>query len=372
MSVGLYDTARVRLNGHVVTSMSKSSPPHTRKSCEECGAKTMGECPKCYFAIPVRYCLSHANRVVPYDFPSHCGNCGDAHPWTMRSIQALALAVQGFEGLGSDDATKFQDNAAGIVNDIPMIKCASARLKSIIVKTSTAPSKIKDMLPKMLARKQNISCSNEVGGAPVHVFGVAFSIFCCIKCTRPRGGAAPLGTGSCAPGQICGAFGPNAAPRLLAAAPEEPMPSLPPRAARLDAGEEGLQTGPLRPLFPAAPRGAGRILARMLAGHGHRRAAGRASRFCALRRAPPSSRIAPGAAMDQTAQLLFERSSVCHTVMAADRLAVSKELQGGVDDAGRKYAISFGRIGPLVIPFPPAKTWRARSVGRRPAGGTLS
>lgn len=150
------------------------------------------------------------------------------------------------------------------------------------------------------------------------------------------------------------------------------MPSLPPRAARLDAGEEGLQTGPLRSLFPAALRGAGYILARMLAGHRHRRAAGRASRFCALRRAPPSFSMAPGEAMGQTAQLLFARSSVCHTVMAAGRLAVSKELQCGVDDAGRKYAIGFGGIGPLVIPSPPAKTWRARSVGQRPAGGALS
>lgn len=215
-SGGRYDTTRACVNGRVVTSMSESSPSHTRKFCEERGTKTMGECPKRHFAIPGRYCLSHVNLVAPYDSPSHCASCGDAHPWTMRSIQTFVLAVQGFEEAGPEDAARFQGNMTDIVNYTPMTKPASARLKSIIGKISTQhQGKIKYTLPKMPARRQKVSCSNEAGGVPVCAFGAAFDVPCCIKCTRLRGGAASLGMGRCAPCQLCDAFGPNVAPLVV-------------------------------------------------------------------------------------------------------------------------------------------------------------
>lgn len=137
MSDGRYDAALVCANGHVVTSMLKSSPSHTRNFCEECGAETMAECPKCHHTIPGSYIPSHVNLIYPYDPPKYCGNCGDAYPWTTRRIQALVETVQEFEEVGPEDAAKFRDNVADVVNDTPGTKPASARLKSLIGKMSS-------------------------------------------------------------------------------------------------------------------------------------------------------------------------------------------------------------------------------------------
>ena len=159
MSDGWYDTAQVCMNGHVATIALESSPEQARKFCEECGEKTMSECPECRHAIPGYHNTPGAIVVYEYEPPKHCGGCGSAYPWTARMLQELVEAVGEFEELGPEDAARFRDSVADVVKDTPKTKRASAHIKSLVDKLS-GPHRgvIKDLLLKVAceAAKGNI------------------------------------------------------------------------------------------------------------------------------------------------------------------------------------------------------------------------
>ena len=151
MSDGRYDTAQVCMNGHVATSILESNPERGRKFCEECGEKTINKCTGCNFAIPGQYDSSCVDLRGPYEPPKHCGNCGNAHPWTARRMQALAEAVEEFEEMSREDAAKFKDSVADVVDDTPKTKLAAMRIKSLIDKLSIPhQSMFNDLLLKVV------------------------------------------------------------------------------------------------------------------------------------------------------------------------------------------------------------------------------
>jgi len=84
-----YDTAQICLNGHVITSASKTSPKLKRRFCDKCGATTITECPKCganirgYYHVPGELTVERT-----YILPKFCRDCGVAYPWTESSLKA--------------------------------------------------------------------------------------------------------------------------------------------------------------------------------------------------------------------------------------------------------------------------------------------
>jgi hypothetical protein len=82
-----YDTAQVCLNGHVVTSMSQSSPERLRKFCEKCGEPAITACPTCHQSIQGFY-LNSMVIGLRYELPAFCGECGKPFPWTEQRLEA--------------------------------------------------------------------------------------------------------------------------------------------------------------------------------------------------------------------------------------------------------------------------------------------
>ncbi len=91
-SQSVYDVAQVCLNGHVTNGFSRSSPEFNETFCSNCGERTITVCPACNHAIRGQIAGS---MIVSFPAPSFCHNCGEAYPWTARSLTAARELCHG-------------------------------------------------------------------------------------------------------------------------------------------------------------------------------------------------------------------------------------------------------------------------------------
>lgn len=134
MSDSYYDTAQICLNGHVINTMSSSSPQSNQKHCDECGAQTITACPDCN--IPIRgYC--HVPGVLAffdYKKPGYCYNCGEPYPWTIASLEAAQELADELDNLSADERQQLKDSFPDLVKSTPRTVVAETRFKKLIKK----------------------------------------------------------------------------------------------------------------------------------------------------------------------------------------------------------------------------------------------
>lgn len=77
-----WDTARICLNGHVLTA-HLSKHPDSGNFCAKCGAKAIDHCPNCNTPI----------HGLPFNWnnpwfkpPTYCHECGEPYPWAGRVL----------------------------------------------------------------------------------------------------------------------------------------------------------------------------------------------------------------------------------------------------------------------------------------------
>lgn len=75
------DTMQVCLEGHVVNDSSRMMPAYSKNFCDDCGAKTITQCPKCGKDIPGRRHLRGVFSTSSMEAPRHCQSCGNQFPW---------------------------------------------------------------------------------------------------------------------------------------------------------------------------------------------------------------------------------------------------------------------------------------------------
>lgn len=80
-----WDTARICLNGHVLTS-HLSLHPDVGNYCKRCGAKAIDHCPLC--DAPVKGEPFHS--FGSFKPPRFCDNCGEPYPWADKVDEVLA------------------------------------------------------------------------------------------------------------------------------------------------------------------------------------------------------------------------------------------------------------------------------------------
>jgi len=80
--MGTYDSMQVCMNGHMITSHVHKHPEDLRKFCQECGEKTIVECPECSLFIPGHEDIPGLAYPGPSEPPDYCHGCGSAYPWT--------------------------------------------------------------------------------------------------------------------------------------------------------------------------------------------------------------------------------------------------------------------------------------------------
>ena len=76
-----YDAQQVCMNGHQITANYYNHPEFPRSFCDNCGAKTIYQCPKCGTDIKGKYHVDRRVRIGHTPVPKFCENCGQPFPW---------------------------------------------------------------------------------------------------------------------------------------------------------------------------------------------------------------------------------------------------------------------------------------------------
>jgi hypothetical protein len=77
------DTMQVCLNGHVINAGSRKYPQYNKDFCDECGAKTITNCPNCNAPIPGDMQDTGVAVIggLGETAPDYCQSCGTPFPW---------------------------------------------------------------------------------------------------------------------------------------------------------------------------------------------------------------------------------------------------------------------------------------------------
>lgn len=130
-----HDAAQVCINGHIITELAESHPDYKRNFCQECGKKTITNCPQCNEKIIGYHHITgviHRGSSTP---PSFCPSCGKPYPWTKSKINALKELVKELDEI-SEDEKKILSDVDELIVETPKTELVSTRFKKILRKIS--------------------------------------------------------------------------------------------------------------------------------------------------------------------------------------------------------------------------------------------
>lgn len=103
---GDFDVAEICLTGHIINPNIKKNPNFRKPYCEECGAMTITECPKCNNSIPGRFIYKDCEDDSIWSSPpKFCKYCGSPYPWAEK------LANEFLNNVGTKDYDAFLSHA---------------------------------------------------------------------------------------------------------------------------------------------------------------------------------------------------------------------------------------------------------------------
>ena len=139
-----YDTAKICLNGHVLTTAVKYLKIVDDEYCSTCGKQAISSCPHC--EDPIRG-FRHEEGIdyfdkhfIPpatnsyYALPRFCHKCGRTYPWTETAVAAAKELARELEQLSKDDRDALEGSIDDLVAEGPRTEVALARFKRIIAK----------------------------------------------------------------------------------------------------------------------------------------------------------------------------------------------------------------------------------------------
>lgn len=146
--MGIYRTAQICLNGHLITDSIQEFPEKRENFCSKCGAKTIIECPECKNSIRgFRYteggfCLSYK-----YEVPLYCYNCGKPYPWVEEKLNTTKELLKLDLVLSDDDKNELSSNMESLLSETPRTQLAATKFKNLLAKAGSATaSAAKDIL----------------------------------------------------------------------------------------------------------------------------------------------------------------------------------------------------------------------------------
>lgn len=131
--MGRYDTAKVCMNGHLITNSIEQHPEHREPFCSSCGASTITKCPNCNSNIRGEHQTGVKAIVIPIGPatpPTYCVNCGKPFPWTEKKLKVQeAMEVLKGSGLSNTELAESESDLNEITKDSPDAQSAALRLK---------------------------------------------------------------------------------------------------------------------------------------------------------------------------------------------------------------------------------------------------
>jgi hypothetical protein len=151
--MGVYRTAQIYQNGHVITTDADTAPELRADFCRQCGSKTTTKCPDCSASIRGHY---HVDGVISlgrnYAVPAFCHACGKPYPWTAAKLDAARELADELDELTPDEREKLKGTLDDLVRDTPRTQVAGTRFKRIMSKVGTSSaSAMRDIIVDVLS-----------------------------------------------------------------------------------------------------------------------------------------------------------------------------------------------------------------------------
>ncbi|MGG3469224.1 DUF2321 domain-containing protein [Neobacillus pocheonensis] len=128
-----YQTAQICLNGHVINGNFEGYPIDNQNYCQECGSKTIHECPDCKSNI--RGDLDYGVGYEHLQFaPKHCYNCGSPYPWIKEKLKAAKELADEIEELSEEEREKLKGTIDDLLIEGPRTELAAIRFKKLLPK----------------------------------------------------------------------------------------------------------------------------------------------------------------------------------------------------------------------------------------------
>lgn len=149
--MGTYTTARICLNGHLISTSSNTTGP--KVFCTKCGSSTTTQCENCGAPIHGTYQVPGVISIgEKYAIPAYCYNCGSPYPWTKTALETAEAIIHEDELLNEEQMQQFYSCLPDLLVDTPKTKLALIRYKKFVDKATSATGEaIYDILKDVAA-----------------------------------------------------------------------------------------------------------------------------------------------------------------------------------------------------------------------------
>ena len=130
---GVYRTAQICKNGHVITSNTNYTA-HLSNFCPECKAETISACPECNTPIRGKYDASGVMVISSYTPPKYCHNCGHPFPWTESTLNSISELLDMQDQLTEDEKQHFMSYLPIIFDETPQAEVTALKLRLLFNK----------------------------------------------------------------------------------------------------------------------------------------------------------------------------------------------------------------------------------------------
>lgn len=131
---GVYRTALVCLNGHIVNDEMDTRPEHNENFCSKCGTATIYQCQICQTNL--RGYFEHPSVVYPSksEPDAFCFHCGNPYPWTRYKLEAAKELAYEIDALTPDEKKILSESLDELIKDGPKTQVAALRFKKYMQK----------------------------------------------------------------------------------------------------------------------------------------------------------------------------------------------------------------------------------------------
>lgn len=158
--MGVYKTALICLNGHMVNDAMEDYPEQNEKFCSDCGAETIHQCRNCGTNIKGYYYVEGVLSLSVKEPPSYCHNCGKPYPWTQASIETYKEIVNMIDKLTKDEKKRLGSSIDDLISDTPRTQLAVMTIKSLAKKISAESW---DIMKEIIIRIGTESAKKQLG-----------------------------------------------------------------------------------------------------------------------------------------------------------------------------------------------------------------
>ncbi|RKJ20108.1 DUF2321 domain-containing protein [Butyricicoccus sp. 1XD8-22] len=129
--MGIYNSATICLNGHVISSTRFDYTSY----CDKCGNKSISICPSCNTVIRGAY----ENEIAidfHYQAPSFCYSCGNPFPWIETLINNAVELIALDDNLSEENKAIIKSALPDLIVETPTTPLAAAKYKKFVPKAA--------------------------------------------------------------------------------------------------------------------------------------------------------------------------------------------------------------------------------------------